>query len=93
MLHQQKLRFSTKGRGTYNVTKQITEAIEKELQVKDGCTTADDKYTLESVACLGCCSLAPVMMIEDDTAGRLTPASARQALDTVAVAVAVAKGS
>jgi len=35
------------------------------------------------VACLGCCSLAPVMMIEEETAGHLTPASARQALDAV----------
>ena len=38
-------------------------------------------FTLDAVACLGCCSLAPVMMVEDETEGRLTPASARQALD------------
>jgi NADH-quinone oxidoreductase subunit E len=36
------------------------------------------------VACVGCCSLAPVMMIEEETAGRLTPATARQSLDAVA---------
>lgn len=55
--------------------KNITDAVEKELQVKDGCTTADDKYTLESVACLGCCSLAPVIMIDDDTYGNLDGSS------------------
>ena len=50
----------------------ISEALEKELGVKDGETTADALFTLESVACLGCCSLAPVMMIEGDTFGKLT---------------------
>lgn len=50
----------------------ITDAIKDELDVKDGETTSDGFYTLESVACLGCCSLAPVMMIGDDTFGKLT---------------------
>ena len=44
----------------------------------DGETTPDGKFTVESVACLGCCSLAPVMMIGDETFGRLTPDSARE---------------
>jgi len=52
--------------------KEITEAIEEMLKVKDGETTEDRFYTLESVACLGCCSLAPVMMIGDQTYGKLT---------------------
>ncbi len=50
----------------------ITEAIQESLKVKDGETTDDGLFTLESVACLGCCSLAPVMMIGDDTFGKLT---------------------
>lgn len=50
----------------------ISEAIEEALQVKDGETTADNLFTIESVACLGCCSLAPVMMIGDETYGKLT---------------------
>jgi len=50
----------------------ITDALVEELRVKDGGTTADKLFTLESVACLGCCSLAPVMMIGDDTFGKLT---------------------
>ena len=52
--------------------KEITEALEETLMVKDGETTEDRFYTLESVACLGCCSLAPVMMIGDQTYGKLT---------------------
>lgn len=36
-------------------------------------STEDLRYTLETVACLGACGLAPVMMVNDDTHGRLTP--------------------
>ncbi len=50
----------------------ITAAIKEALKVEDGATTEDGLFTLESVACLGCCSLAPVMMIGDDTFGKLT---------------------
>lgn len=50
----------------------ITDAIQDALQIKDTETTEDRLFTLESVACLGCCSLAPVMMIGDDTYGKLT---------------------
>lgn len=50
----------------------ISEAIEDALGIKDGETTDDRLFTLESVACLGCCSLAPVMMIGDETYGKLT---------------------
>lgn len=50
----------------------ISEAIEDALDIKDGETTEDRLFTLESVACLGCCSLAPVMMIGDETYGKLT---------------------
>ena len=56
----------------------VTEAICNELGVEPGDTTADGKFTVESVACLGCCSLAPVMMIEESTFGRLTPDAARK---------------
>jgi len=51
----------------------ISEAIEEALGIKDGGTTEDNIFTLESVACLGCCSLAPVMMIGENTFGKLTP--------------------
>jgi len=58
----------------------ITEALEEELKVKDGETTKDTLFTLESVACLGCCSLAPVMMIGDNTYAKLT---GKQAKDVI----------
>ncbi len=50
----------------------ISEAVEDALGIKDGETTEDRLFTLESVACLGCCSLAPVMMIGDETYAKLT---------------------
>ena len=50
----------------------ITDALEDALKIKDGETTEDGIFTLESVACLGCCSLAPVMMIGEETYGKLT---------------------
>jgi NADH-quinone oxidoreductase subunit E len=53
-----------------NVTA-VTDDIIEELNVKDGETTKDGLFTLETVACLGCCSLAPVMMISDETYGKL----------------------
>ncbi|MCF8303513.1 MAG: NADH-quinone oxidoreductase subunit NuoE [Bacteroidales bacterium] len=54
----------------------ITDSLEDALKVKDGETTEDKLFTLESVACLGCCSLAPVMMIGDETYGKLTGSGA-----------------
>jgi NADH-quinone oxidoreductase subunit E len=50
----------------------ITESLAEALKVNDGETTEDGVFTLESVACLGCCSLAPVMMIGEETYGKLT---------------------
>ncbi|MFO8067120.1 MAG: NADH-quinone oxidoreductase subunit NuoE [Bacteroidales bacterium] len=55
-----------------NVTA-ITDTLLDYLEIKDGETTADGLFTVETVACLGCCSLAPVMMIGDETYGKLTP--------------------
>ena len=56
----------------------ISEALEDELKVSHGDTTSDGKFTLERVACLGCCSLAPCIMIDNETYGRLTPDKARE---------------
>ncbi len=50
----------------------ITEALQDSLKVEDGGTTEDRMFTLESVACLGCCSLAPVMAIGGNTYGKLS---------------------
>ncbi len=55
----------------------VTEALEQELGVSDGHTTPDGEFTLDSVACMGACSQAPVMRIDDETFGNLTPEAAR----------------
>lgn len=54
---------------------EILNAIKDELKIEAGQTTEDLEFTLESVACIGACGLAPVIMINDDTHGRLTPES------------------
>ncbi|ADL11817.1 NADH-quinone oxidoreductase subunit NuoE [Acetohalobium arabaticum] len=51
----------------------ILNKIEEELEIEEGETTENLEFTLESVACIGACGLAPVIMINDDTHGRLTP--------------------
>lgn len=55
-----------------NGSKQVEEAVMDYLDIKEGETTSDGLFTLNNVACLGCCSLSPVMMINDDTYGQLT---------------------
>jgi len=59
----------------------LTQSLEARLEVKDGENTPDMKYTLSSVACVGCCSLAPVVMIDDDTYGRLDRKKAAAIID------------
>ncbi len=64
--------------------RQITEELRRQLGIPDGADTdAHRLFTIDDVACLGCCSLAPVLMVDDRTAGRLTPATAVAALDVV----------
>jgi NADH-quinone oxidoreductase subunit E len=55
-----------------NGSERIEKAIEDILGIKDGETTADGLFTLKNVACLGCCSLSPAMMINEETYGTLT---------------------
>lgn len=55
-----------------NGAKVIEETIADELGISDGETTGDGLFTLNIVACLGCCSLSPVMMINGETFGQLT---------------------
>lgn len=58
----------------------ITEVLSDLLRVPDGGTTPDMKFTLSTVACVGCCSLAPVIMVDEDTHGKLNRTSAEQVL-------------
>ena len=51
----------------------IMDKLSKELNVKVGQTTPDNLFTLEATRCLGCCGLAPVIMIDQDVYGKLEP--------------------
>ncbi len=66
-----------------NGSKEIEEAITEELGIADGETTSDGLFTLENVACLGCCSLSPAMMIGERVYGNLTPAATRKILKEI----------
>jgi len=59
----------------------IGEAVENKLGIETGETTEDGQFTLERVACLGCCSLAPVMMVDDTAHGNLTREKAKQVIE------------
>lgn len=61
----------------------VEKAICDYLEIKDGETSTDGLFSLKTVACLGCCSLSPVMMINEDTYGSLTPAKAVEILKAI----------
>jgi NADH-quinone oxidoreductase subunit E len=63
----------------------ITDALQESLNVKDGETTEDRLFTLESVACLGCCSLAPVMMVAGETYGKLSGSEASKIIKEIKI--------
>ena len=66
-----------------NGSPEIMEAICSHLGIAEGETSEDGLFTVNSVACLGCCSLAPAMMIGSETYGSLTPAKTTQILDAI----------
>ena len=70
-----------------NGADRVEEAVEEYLGIRDGETTEDGIFTLNTVACLGCCSLAPVMMIKssdgEETYGNLTKDSVVKILDEI----------
>ena len=75
-------RFSPPGEHTIRVCQgtachvrqgiQILNELEQQLKIKAGQTTADGKFDLERVACLGCCALAPAMVVDDKVYARMT---------------------
>jgi NADH-quinone oxidoreductase subunit E len=71
--------------------KDIGEAIEETLQISNGQTTADRLFTLETVSCIGCCSLAPVIMINHDTYGNLSERQVKKVIKQVQAAGAAGK--
>ncbi len=63
---------------------QIRRLVQSKLKVQEGQTTPDLLFTYETVACVGCCALSPVMMVDDKYFGRLTPEQADAAIDEYA---------
>jgi NADH-quinone oxidoreductase subunit E len=76
-------RFSPMGKNTVMVCRgtachvkgapRILDEFKRELGIDENETTEDKEYTLETVACLGCCALAPCAMLNDEVAANLTP--------------------
>jgi len=63
-----------------NSSTRIIKTVENELGIVGDETTEDGLFTVQKVACLGCCSLSPVIMINDETYGRLTRKKVQQLL-------------
>ncbi len=61
----------------------IERAVCETLGIQEGETTDDLLFTFNNVACLGCCSLAPVMMVNDETYANLTPEKTREILKSI----------
>jgi len=58
----------------------LLEEVEKDLGIKPGETTEDLEYSLETIACFGSCALAPVMVVDHNVYGRMTPQKVKQIL-------------
>ncbi len=61
----------------------ILTELKSYLKIGEDQTTPDGLFTLQTVACMGCCSLAPVMTINDSTFGKMTPEAAVETLERV----------
>ena len=62
---------------------QVLDAVQKLLKINDGETTDDLMFSLETVACLGTCALAPVVVVDDTYCGKATPESVEQTLSAI----------
>ena len=61
--------------------KKILGDIEQNLKIRHGETTEDELFSLEKVACMGCCALAPVMVVNDKVYGTCTPTKVRKTIN------------
>ncbi len=62
------------GTACYMVGGDITlESFERRMEIREGETTPDRRYSLERVACVGCCTMAPVVVVDDQVEGKVTP--------------------
>jgi NADH-quinone oxidoreductase subunit E len=83
-------RFNQPGKHTVRVCRgtachvrgsgRILEAVEHQLKVKSGETTPDRQFSLEHVACFGCCALAPVVVMDKQVYGRMSSTKAQKLL-------------
>ncbi len=64
-----------------NGAEKVLNAIEEKLHIKPGETTDDMRYSLEEVRCIGACSLAPAVVINEETYGQVTPRQVGKMLD------------
>lgn len=62
----------------------ILDAVEGKLDVKSGGTTKDNKFSLERVACVGSCGLAPVVMVGENVYGKMTTKKVKEVLERYA---------
>ncbi len=87
----EQFRFTPVGRQTITVCRgtachvrgaqNLITSIETRLGIKEGETTEDGEYTLETAACIGCCALAPCAMVNDVVEANLTPKKMNSYLD------------
>lgn len=88
----EQFRFSPVGKKTITVCRgtachvrgaqELITSIENRLEIKEGETTEDGEYTLETAACIGCCALAPCVMVGDEVQANLTPQKMNAHLDS-----------
>lgn len=60
----------------------ILEAVEKRLGIKSGECTPDGMFSIDSCRCVGACGLAPVMMVDEDVYGKVTPDQVDKIIDS-----------
>lgn len=85
--------FSLKPKGRHSIrvctgtacyvrgVREVLDRVERRFDVRAGGTCADGRFSLEPVRCLGACGLAPVMVVDRDTHGGVTPDSACEILE------------
>ena len=57
---------------------QILDEVKRQLGIEEGETTPDLEYSLETVACIGCCALAPCLVINEKVESKLTPKKVKE---------------
>ena len=60
---------------------ELLAEVEKQLGIKAGEITPDAKFSIDATRCIGCCGLAPVLTVNDDVYGRITPQEVKGILD------------